>query len=146
MLTIGREDLLSASRFRRTSRLFSCVWATLNSGLKGCPLPECQLRNLPRHFQLGCQRLIPFYLEPRIHSCIIQGRRLQGRLIFFCRFFHTLELMDNEQGQTLVVQNENLDLVVTLRNPYVFDLELQTLTVRLVAYYQRFCQKLTNSP
>ncbi|TFK76416.1 hypothetical protein BDN72DRAFT_808930 [Pluteus cervinus] len=33
------------------------------------------------------------------------------------------------QGKTLVVQNEALEFVVTLQNPYIFDMELQDLTL-----------------
>lgn len=29
-----------------------------------------------------------------------------------------------------VVQNENLEVVITLSNPFVFDLELQSLSLR----------------
>jgi hypothetical protein len=29
-----------------------------------------------------------------------------------------------------VVQNENIEVIVTLRNPYVFDLEIQSLALR----------------
>jgi hypothetical protein len=34
------------------------------------------------------------------------------------------------QGQTLIVQNEAVEFVVTLQNPYIFDLELQSLSLR----------------
>ena len=37
------------------------------------------------------------------------------------------------QTKTVLVQNEPFELVVTLRNPYVFDLELQSLQLRFVA-------------
>ncbi|KAJ6502507.1 TRAPP II complex [Mycena sanguinolenta] len=33
------------------------------------------------------------------------------------------------QGKSLVVQNEGLDFVIVLRNPYVFDLEIQSLSL-----------------
>ncbi|KAF7294900.1 hypothetical protein MIND_01027900 [Mycena indigotica] len=33
------------------------------------------------------------------------------------------------QGKTLVVQNESLEFVVVLKNPYVFDLEIQSLSL-----------------
>jgi len=47
-------------------------------------------------------------------------------------FLHVyrIELMNVFKGQTLVIRNEILEFVVTLRNPYVFDLELQTLALR----------------
>ena len=34
------------------------------------------------------------------------------------------------QGTTLLVQNEPFELVVTLRNPFIFDLELSSLALR----------------
>ncbi|KAG5638372.1 hypothetical protein H0H81_000383 [Sphagnurus paluster] len=34
------------------------------------------------------------------------------------------------QGQTLVVQNETLEFIIVLQNPYIFDLELQSLSLR----------------
>lgn len=34
------------------------------------------------------------------------------------------------QGSSLVIQNETLDFEITLQNPYVFDLELQSLSLR----------------
>lgn len=39
-------------------------------------------------------------------------------------------MLTNVQGKTFAVQNENLELIVTLQNPFVFDLELQTLALR----------------
>ncbi|KAI0322235.1 TRAPP II complex [Amylostereum chailletii] len=35
----------------------------------------------------------------------------------------------SSQGKTLVVEGESLEFVVTLRNPYVFDLDIQSLTL-----------------
>lgn len=36
----------------------------------------------------------------------------------------------NSKGSLLVVQNENLEFQITLRNPFVFDLELSSLSLR----------------
>lgn len=38
----------------------------------------------------------------------------------------------NNKGSLLVVQNENLEFQITLRNPFVFDLELSSLSLRYV--------------
>ena len=38
----------------------------------------------------------------------------------------------NNKGNLLVVQNENLEFQITLRNPFVFDLELSSLSLRHV--------------
>jgi hypothetical protein len=35
----------------------------------------------------------------------------------------------NNKGNLLVVQNENLEFQITLRNPFVFDLELSSLSL-----------------
>lgn len=34
------------------------------------------------------------------------------------------------QGSTLVVTDESLEFVLTLRNPFVFDLDIQSLSLR----------------
>ena len=34
------------------------------------------------------------------------------------------------QGSTLVVTDEPLEFVITLRNPFVFDLDIQSLSLR----------------
>lgn len=39
------------------------------------------------------------------------------------------------QGKSLVVQNEVVEFVVMLQNPYIFDLELQSLYLRYSLYY-----------
>ena len=39
-------------------------------------------------------------------------------------------LISYSQGNTLVVTDEPLDFVLTLYNPYVFDLEIQNLSLR----------------
>jgi trafficking protein particle complex subunit 9 len=40
---------------------------------------------------------------------------------------------DSFQVKSLVVQNEVIEFVVTLQNPYIFDLELQELSLRLIS-------------
>lgn len=42
------------------------------------------------------------------------------------------------QGKTLVVEGEPLEFVVTLSNPYVFELELQNLALRFVQSSQKY--------
>jgi hypothetical protein len=72
----------------------------------------------------------PFYRVSKILSYITR-ERLQTRfvaLIFSTDLFLTEKL--KMQGQTLVVQNEMLEFIVTLQNPYIFDLELQQLSLR----------------
>jgi hypothetical protein len=41
-----------------------------------------------------------------------------------------LILISYSQGSTLVVTDEPLEFVLTLYNPYVFDLEIQSLSLR----------------
>lgn len=36
-----------------------------------------------------------------------------------------------EQGQTILTQNEVVEFIVTLQNPYIFDLELEEISLRL---------------
>jgi hypothetical protein len=38
--------------------------------------------------------------------------------------------MGHSQGNTLVVTDEPLEFVLTLYNPFVFDLEIQSLSLR----------------
>ena len=46
--------------------------------------------------------------------------------MLFTHFAH----IGHMQGSTLVVTDEPLEFVITLRNPFVFDLDIQSLSLR----------------
>lgn len=50
------------------------------------------------------------------------------RLLFICLFLNL------DQGKPLVVQGETLEFILILQNPYVFDLELQSLSLRCLFF------------
>jgi hypothetical protein len=43
-----------------------------------------------------------------------------------------------------VVQNEDLEFIVTLQNPFVFDIEVQSLALRSVGFSMRLTTVLIN--
>jgi hypothetical protein len=58
-------------------------------------------------------------------------RKSLSAQVCICGLFRACASIDLVlKGKTLVVQNEVLEFVVTLQNPFVFDLELQTLALR----------------
>ena len=68
----------------------------------------------------------PFLYNPR--------KAAAGQVMRFCRNDCNSSDVNREvQTKTVLVQNESFDLVVTLRNPYVFDLDLQSLQLRFVS-------------
>jgi hypothetical protein len=47
---------------------------------------------------------------------------------------HVAVILSYVQGKTLVVERETLEFSVTLSNPYVFELELQNLSLRYITH------------
>lgn len=63
--------------------------------------------------------------------CTTLGRLSQEKLVI--QPVHSFPWIDIfYQGNTLVVQNDILEFVITLQNPYIFDLELEELSLRYV--------------
>ena len=68
------------------------------------------------------QMTTPFLYNPR-KSLTARVRWLR---MLSTHFVHVGRL----QGSTLVVTDEPLEFVITLRNPFVFDLDIQSLSLR----------------
>ncbi len=66
----------------------------------------------------------PFLYNPR--------KALQGEVSRVSQHVQWPFVLISLQVKTVLVQNEPFELVVTLRNPYIFDLELQSLQLRSV--------------
>lgn len=95
------------------------------------PISSCE-----RHGKHDLNRL-PFVRLPAEKSILLlqenDGSTGKRPTVTTDPFLYNPRRSLNNKGNLLVVQNENLDFQITLRNPFVFDLELSSLSLRYVS-------------